>query len=404
MEEPKYTRRSVLAAGVVGGLALAGCGSSASSSSQTSGSQAAQTTGSTGGALPAALAPLKAQLDAALAVPQFVPPGPAFDISKAKGKSLRYIAITLGVPVLQQNWAGVKEAAKVAGLDATSFDGQGSTSLCATGIESAINDGIDVILLDAIPPNTIVAPVQKALQKGMKVIFVDALDPATEKQWYPAGAPPVTGSGTVSFDFVTAAQLEADWVLVDSQGKNINCVTFGVPGDPASQTMVAVIAQRFKQYAQGPYKLSHQWAISPDWATKEPVETRTVVQADSSINYIIPVVDAQSLYIVPALQQIGRTDIKLVAFNGTPAVMEYVQRHDLVRMDIATPFVWEGYQDVDQALRALTGNPPAPKNTPPLRAFTWDNIGTIDPSGNNADWFSTDTTATPGFKKLWGLA
>lgn len=403
MEEATYSRRTVLAAGLAGGLALAGCGS-ASTSQTSSSAGATKSSGSAGGQLPAALAPLKAELDAALAVPQFVPPGPAFDISKAKGKSLRYIAITLGVPVLQQNWAGVQQAAKAAGLDATSFDGKGSTSLCATGIEAAINDGIDCILLDAIPPNTITAPVQKALKKGMNVIFVDALDPASEHKWYPAGAPPDTGSGTVSFDFVKAAQLEADWVLVDSHGKDINCVTFGVPGDPASQTMVAVIADRFKQYAQGPYKLSHQWAISPDWATREPVQTRSVMNSDKSINYIIPVVDAQSLYIVPALQEIGRTDVKLVAFNGTPAVMEYVKKHDLVRMDIATGFVWEGYQDVDQALRALTGNPPAPKNTPPLRAFTWDNIGTIDPAGNNADWFSTNNTAIPGFMKLWGLA
>jgi ribose transport system substrate-binding protein len=402
MEEPQYTRRSVLAASVAGGLALAGCGSTGPT--RTSRSAAARTSGSAAGQLPPALAPLKAELDAALAVPQFVAPGPPFDITKAKGKSLRYIAITLGVPVLQQNWAGVQQAAKAAGLDVTSFDGKGSTSLCATGIQAAINDGIDCILLDAIPPNTITAPVKQALQKGMKVIFVDALDPASEHMWYPKGAPPATGSGTVSFDFVKAAQLEADWVLVDSGGKNINCVTFGVPGDPASETMVAVIAARFKQYAQGPYKLTQQWAISPDWATREPVQTRTVMGADSSINYIIPVVDAQSLYIVPALQQIGRTDVKLVAFNGTPAVMEYVQRHELVRMDIATGFTWEGWQDVDQALRALTGNPPAPKNTPPLRAFTSENIGTVVPSGNNADWFATDKTAIPGFKKLWGLS
>jgi ribose transport system substrate-binding protein len=403
MDASSYTRRSLLAAGAAGGLVLAGCGSSKDDSSSASGG-AATASPSDSASLPAALKPLKAELDSALGVPKFVPPGPAFDISSAKGKSLRYIAITLGVPVLQQNWAGVQQAAKAAGLDATSFDGKGSTSLSATGIESAINDGIDVILLDAIPPNTIAAPVQKALKKGIKVIFVDALDPASERKWYPAGAPPDTGSGTVSFDFVKAAQLEADWVLVDSGGKNINCVTFGVPGDPASQTMVAVIADRFKQYAQGPYKLKHQWAISPDWATREPIQTRSVMNADKAINYIIPVVDAQSLYIVPALQQIGREDVKLVAFNGTPAVMQYVQRKQLVRMDIATGFTWEGWQDVDQALRALTGNPPAPRNTPPLRAFTWDNIASIDPKGDNADWFNSDSTAIPGFKSLWGLS
>ena len=395
----KVTRRSLLVKGAagVGGLSSLALGSNnvARAAVRYSRARAA--------AQPAAYAGLKAKLAAAQALPKFVPPGPPIDIRAARGKTLSYIAITLDIPVLQQNWAGVQQGAKAAGLVATSYNGKGSTSLCATGITQAINQKIDCILIDAVPPNTIAQQVHAARQAGIKVIFLDTLDPAAEKKWYPAGAPPNTGSGTVSFDFVGAAELEAAWVLVDSGGKNINCVTFGVPGDPASETMVNVIAAYFKEYAQGPYKLSHQWVLSPDWATREPVLTRTIMTADPTINYIIPVVDAQCLYIVPTLQQLGKTNVKLVAFNGTPAVEAYVKNHQLVRMDVAVGFVWEGWQDVDQALRALLGKPPAPASKPPNRAFTWNNIHTINPNGNNADWFATGKTAIPGFKKLWGI-
>jgi ribose transport system substrate-binding protein len=327
-----------------------------------------------------------------------VPPGPAFDASKAKGKTIFYLAITMNIPIVQTLWSGVQEAAKTAGLKAMNFDGKGQTALYVSGMQQAISRKVDLILVESIPSATLAAPIAQAQKAGIKVVIIN------ERNVQNGGPQIKSVDGAVTFDYVGAARLEADWVLEDSKGKNINCVTFAFPGYPAHDDMCNAIKAQFEKYAVGGYKLQNEKVLAADWATRLPVLTRSLMTGDPTINYMIPVVDAQSLYIAPTLHQIGKSNqVKISTFNGTPAVEELVKKGDVVGCDIGSGFVWEAWADVDQALRVLCGVEPAKNETPPLRVFDSSNINSINLKAKEETWYNT-AAAKAGYKKLWGLA
>ena len=333
------------------------------------------------------------------AVPKFTAPGPAFDASSAQGKKVMFLSVLLTVPAQQFEWQGTKAAADAAGVTALKYDAEGTTAGAVQGIEQAIAQDVDALIIDAVPSGTIAAPIKKAQDAGIKVIV-------TQERNEQTGGPEIdTGNGTVAFPFVDAAKLEADWVLADSGGEDLNVVTFSVPGDPAHGDMVDTINSELEKYAQGDVKIQNEHVLGPDWATRLPVLTRSLMTKDPTINYMIPVVDGQALYIVPALRQIGKQDqVKIVGFNGTPAVMDMLKNGDVVGADIGASFVWQGWANMDQALRALTGQEPAKNAGAPLRLFDSATIDSIDTKAaqQGAEWYDTDA-ATEQYNKLWGL-
>jgi ribose transport system substrate-binding protein len=386
------TRREALAGGAagLGALILAGCGSTSSSTSSSAASSSATS----------ALAPVMANLANARGVPAFTPPGPAFDASSAKGKTVFFLSVLLTVPAQQYEWVGTQAAAAAAGVNAIKYDAQGTTPGAVQGIQQAISQKVDCLIIDAVTSATVASPIHQALNAGVKVIVTQERNVAT-------GGPQVkTGYGTAAFNFIGAAKLEADWVLADSGGKNIDVVTFSVPGNPSHEDMVNTINAELKKYAQGGVKIKNERVLPADWSTRLPTLTRSLMTSDPSINYMIPVVDGQSLYMVPALHEIGKQDqVKITGFNGTPAVMDLLKKGDVVGADIGSSFLWQGWANMDQALRALTGHPPATNEGAPLRLFDKTNIGAIDVNAPQigAEWYDT-TAATAAFRKLWGLS
>jgi ribose transport system substrate-binding protein len=405
---PRALRRrgaGALIAAALGVGLLVGCGSSSDNSDTSSSSTpaAASTTASDSTASTtssdAALQPVLDNLAAAQAVPKFTPPGPAFDASPAKGKKVFFLSVLLTVPAQQYEWQGTQAAAEAAGLTAVSYDAKGTTDGAVQGIQQAIAQKADALIIDAVPSATIAAQIKKAQDAGIEVIITQERNEAT-------GGPKIdTGNGTVAFDFIGAAKLEADWVLADSGGKDLNVVTFSVPGDPAHGDMVDTINAELKKYAQGDVKITNERVLGADWATRLPTLVRSLLTKDPSINYMIPVVDGQALYIVPALHQIGNKDVKIAGFNGTPAVMSMIQKGEVEGADIGSSFVWQGWANMDQALRALTGQAPAKNEGAALRLFDESNIADINVKApeQGAEWYDTDA-AIAGYKQLWGVS
>lgn len=385
------TRRQALAGGALGlsAVVLGGYGSSRANAAMNAADRTKD-----------ALAPVLASLEAARAIPSFRAPGPAFDASSAKGKTVFFLSVLLTVPAQQDEWLGTKAAAAAAGVKAISYDGKGTTAGAVQGIQQAIAQKADVLIIDAVPSATVAAPIHAALKAGVKVIVTQERNVAT-------GGPKIkTGYGTVAFDFIGAAQLEADWVLAHSGGKNINAVTFAVPGNPSHEDMVNTINKALHKSAKGGVQIKNEWVLAADWPTRLATLTQSLMTSDPTINYMIPVVDGQALYIVPALNEIGKQDqVKITGFNGTPAVMSLLKKGEVVGADIGSSFIWEGWANMDQALRALTGHAPAADDGAALRLFDKTNIGKINVNApqQGAEWYDT-ATAINGYKKLWGLA
>jgi ribose transport system substrate-binding protein len=391
---PALTRRALLrnggrftlgaAAAVALGGAAAGCSSGTGAASSAKGANAK------------AVDAAKSAVQAARAIPAFTPPGAAIDISSARGKRVFYLPLLMGVPIVQTWWQGVQDAAKAAGLTAQNYDPQGQANLIVAGMDQAIHSGVDVIIIDSIASETISAQIQQAISKGIKVIV------ANERNESAGGPADKSVNAGVSLDYIGAAKLEADWVIADSGG-SASVAVFILPNSPAHLDMVNAIRAQFASVGSSMNVVSVQQVAASDWPTRLPTLTGALLSRYPSLGYIIPVVDAMALNIVPTLRQRGKVGkVKISTYNGTSGVEELVKSGQ-VGTDIAGANIQESWAYIDQALRLLTGHPPV-NQIIPNRLFDKTNIGSINiTEPNQLHWFNI-TQAINGYKKLWGLA
>ena len=389
------TRRQFLGSGLAAttGMALSGglLAACAEEDATTSADEAAVGTLDVGA--------IEAKLAAARAVPEFVPPGPAFDASSAAGKSMFYLAITFNVEIVQNLYRGVQEAAAAAGCTTDVFDAKGQPPLYVQGFEQAINRGFDCILLESIQTSLVAEPMRRAQAAGIPVININEVAEEGPNIPWP--------DGLTAFDYVGGALLDADWILADSSGKDINVVIFHA-GGPRHQQMADAQRQRIESMCIGGCKVTEEIVRFADFATRLPSLAQTAVNRDPSVNYMIPVIDGMTLNIIPGLEAAGAQErVKIATYNGTPSVLQLMKDNHVVYADPGGPHVWEGWVDVDQALRVLTGNDPVPSTTeeskPPNRLFDRTNIDELDLSGPEEVWYNT-AAAKEGFKQLWGIA
>ena len=116
------------------------------------------------------LAEAKAEVEAAMQKPQFVPPGEAFDISKLKGKHVWIITSTMAVPFVATIAHGVEAAAKVAGIETTLFDGKGDVSQWNRGMAQAVAQHADGIVTVGASPELMKGPMADALKANIPVV------------------------------------------------------------------------------------------------------------------------------------------------------------------------------------------------------------------------------------------
>jgi ribose transport system substrate-binding protein len=377
-----------LAIGAAATVALGGAAASCSSSS--SGSSLAGTVSK------GAVRKAQSAVQAARSIPAFVPPGPSINISSARGKRVFYLPLLMGVPIVQTWWQGVQDASQAAGLKAQNYDPQAEANLIVAGMEQAINSDVDVIIIDSIASESISAQIKQAVGKGIKVIV------ANERNDSAGGPADKAVNAGVSLDYIGAATLEADWVVADSGGR-ASVAVFILPDSPAHLDMVNAIRTQFALVGSGMKLVSVQQVAASDWPTRLPTLTGALLSRYPDLGYIIPVVDAMALNIVPTLRQRGKVGkVKISTYNGTSGVEQLVKSGE-VGTDIAGANIQESWAYIDQALRLLTGNPPV-HEVIPNRLFDKTNIGTIDITEvNQLHWFNI-TQAINGYKKAWGIS
>ena len=189
---------------------------------------------------------------------------------------------------------------------------------------------------------------------------------------------------------------------MDSKGANINVVVLRAP-HPTHIAMSAKIKERFEKYVPGKYKMTEQIIEFGDWETRTPVITRTLMTGDPTINYMIPVVDGQSLFITPALKQAGYANkVKISTFNATGAILDLIKNKDVVWADNGQDTTFAAWSYIDQALRALTNQPAVDEYHTPNRMLDRTNIGTV--STGDPSTFFDDAGTKAAYKKLWGVA
>lgn len=345
---------------------------------------------------------VKAEIDKAKALPTFTAPGPAFDASKAKGKTIVNVSLNSTVPFNQIVDASMEEAGKAAGVKVVQFTNQGQVSQWIQGVQSGIAQKADAIVLEGSPDPKLLGPqLAAAKAAGIPVISTHLYDESyveTAKKEQPNIA------AFVDAHHYRAGTLMADYAIANSGGRvNAYFVTSNEV-QPA-----AGIASAFKDELakRCPDTCKAEVVNIPisDWATKVPTQVQTALLKDPSINYVVPVFDGMTPFLTTGITQAGKNgSVKIVAYNGTASVLKMIQDKNLVVAEVGEPLEWLGWANMDQVLRVLSGVEPLASQKTPLRVFDSSNVDETGTPANQKDGYGDPGQFKDGYLALWGLA
>lgn len=371
----------------------AGCGSSSDDS--TSSTSATSGGGSSAGSDGVAEAK---KIVAKLSQPvQWESPGPAFDASKAKGKTVWFVPIDLSIPFIQGIVKGMKDGLGTVGANEISCDPKGSAAVEADCIDRAVGQHADAISNSGIESARVAPQYKAAAAAGIPVFPGHTQDPGPVNTNEP-NPPVVATAGQCNSCAGTAM---ADFVVADSDGKAH--VTFlGASDSAISKPIEDAFKKEMDRLCPDCEYASKDVPIA-QWASSLPTLVPSLLANDPSIDYLVPVFDGMVVPMVPGVHRANAQDkVKIVSFNGSPPVMDLLQKGDVVAADFGGAIVWQGWGFADQAMRIMTGVKPVLDIKVPERMFTRDNIDEIDLKKPESSWYG-DVDFEAKYKEMWGV-
>ena len=345
-------------------------------------------------------APASADIDAAKALiakhsqlPEFTAPGPAFDARTCMAdKKMFVVPLTNANPFNAAISQGFVDAAGLVGFELRDWETQMDPAGWIQGINTAVAEGFDLIdLQGGLPPEFLVPQITEAQGAGVKVTATHNWDASTQPT-------PEFMDGAANTDYVTIGKIIAAWTIVQTGGK-VNALVLG----PDEITPTAPLRDSILNYLKDncpDCKTTYVNVPVNDWATKGQPAVQNALLADPSINYVLPVYDSMSGFIVPAIQ-ISGSSAKIVSYNGTPFVLDMMRDGDIVEMNVGESLGWVGMAGTDANMRLLCGLDPVGTLNTPAYIFTDDNVSTAGTPATFNDGYGDVHIA--GFKKLWGL-
>lgn len=384
-----YRASGLTAIAAISALGLVGCSEGTGPASSDSGGAAVDTSA------------VKAEIDKAKALPTFEAPGPAFDASKAKGKTVVNVSLNSTVPFNQIVDAAMEEAGKAAGVKVVQFTNQGQVSQWIQGVQSGIAQKADAIVLEGSPDPKLLGPqIAAAKAAGIPVISTHLYD---ESYVDTALKEQPNISAFVDAHHYRAGTLMADYAIQNSGG-HVNA--YFVTSNEVQPS--AGIASAFKDELakRCPDTCKAEIVNIPisDWATKVPTQVQTALLKDPKINYVVPVYDGMTSFLATGITQAGKTgSVKIVAYNGTASVLKMIQDKNLVVAEVGEPLQWLGWANMDQVMRVLSGVAPVKSEKTPLRVFDSTNVDETGKPANQKDGYGDPGQFKNGYLALWGL-
>jgi ribose transport system substrate-binding protein len=357
-------------------LVLAGCGGSGGSSPSTSASSAH-------------IGYARAQIAKASAVATFKAPVAGFNASSARGKTVFVIPYTSAVPFLNAINDSLVAVGKQYGVKVTIYRNQGRSSEWVQAMNQAIAQKASAIILGA-PPEQLGPQLKQARTAGIPVDVLHLYDRVMPV--------PRDVTSTVFAPFTQAARLMADWVITDTNGK-ADAVIITDSSVPPSKYIVSAMQAEFRAHCPS-CKTTVVDVPAADWATKMQSATQSALLANPGVNYVLPIYDSASQFVIPGIRVAGRSGkVKIATYNGTPFVLENIRTKNTVAMDVGESQAWIAHANMDQVLRMITGHKPLPDAQTPIRVFNQSNIADAGnpPDPNRA--FGNSYVA--GYRTVW---
>jgi ribose transport system substrate-binding protein len=336
------------------------------------------------------LAAARAQLAKYTGIPKFKAPGPAFNAKKImQGKHIVAIPVISANPFTTFFEAAQAKIAKEIGFKYTRWENKGTVAEWAKGIDYAISQKASLIALDGASQPRLLGPqIAKARKAGIIVIDTHETDTTQGKSPYV--------NFTIPAPYTESGELMADHAIVDTKGK-ANALIITSSDVIGSPPFVRSIQNTFKKNCPACKSTVVNVTVA-DWSTKLGPTVIGAIQKNPNLNYIIPIYDPETQFVVPALRQAGKLGkIKIATYAGTPFVLEDIAK-GWAQMDVAENLDWVGYAMLDDEMRLIAGMKPVFPEYIALRVITKANVGN---GKDNLKLYGTDVGK--GWRKLWGL-
>jgi len=325
------------------------------------------------------------------------PAGQPFEASKAKGKSMFYISVSLSIPFEQYMLQGMKEGAAIVGATAVGFDAKSSVAEATRGVGEAIQAKAGVIFIDGFPPTLLAPAIAQAKAAGIPVLTANSQEAGPLLPGYPDG---VVGSATHSF--ATPGKIEADWIVADSKG-NANIIYLRSADVPViTDSEKDAFVNELNRLCSS-CKVQVVDVPTSQWSQLTP-KTASMIRANPNVNYFVPDFDGEVIFMVPGVTSANaQSKVKIVSFNATPSVMQNLKQHYVVAAETGGPNLLQGWAFADEGLRVLAGQQPLNDLNIPTRLFDATNIESIDLSLQESEWYGVGDYRAK-FKRQWGVS
>ncbi|MBO1900552.1 sugar ABC transporter substrate-binding protein [Leucobacter weissii] len=310
------------------------------------------------------LAQVQPAVDEGLQPSALVAPESPLDLDSLAGSSIWHLTNSHN-QFSTEMAAGVEEAGEAAGVDVTVFDGQNSTSRYSEGINQAIAQGADGIILMAIQPSVVAEDLKAAEAAGIRVLSTLNGDP---------DEPVEAGTfGNLTADYTADGELMAKWVLADSGCTANSVVIQSSPvhvWDLATKGFEAA-TEEFCAEACGVEVIDLDPAnIANDLGN----QLQTKLQTNPDIDYVVPVWDSAIPLVSPVVATAGRP-ITVFAHDGITESLQLISEGTDQQGTLAmAPSGWIGWAAFDEVARAILGEP-SPGYVIPTRLVTRENVG-----------------------------
>jgi ribose transport system substrate-binding protein len=208
------------------------------------------------------------------------------------------------------------------------------------------------------------------------------------------------GAACVPGPFEQGGRLEADWVILATKGRANALV---ITSNDARSTIPLLKGLR-EEFRRSCPACTVRYVDVPiaQWATRIGTEVESALLRDPEIDYVVPVYDSMSRYVVPALRARGALGrVGIATFNGTPFVLKLLQDGEGVAMDAGENLAWLGWAAMDQAFRVVAGEEPVASEHTPIRIFDRTNVAEAGrPPRVDAGY---GKAYVAGYKRLWGV-
>jgi ribose transport system substrate-binding protein len=271
-------------------------------------------------------------------------PTAALDLDALADKNIWYITL-LTNQYTTDLYSGFEAAADAAGINPVFFDGQSNISRVVQGIEQAVAQDADGIVMVAIDPSSVTAALEQTTAAGIPVLnFMtdDVTGPVHEGTF-----------GNLTADMISDGENQAWWALADS----------GCDADVV--LMESSVLKNFSAVVDGAESVITENCADctierldidlANVATDVPAQVQSALQRQPGTGYILSAWDSSVPFIAPVLATTGST-AKVGAHDGIAASLEMIRDSNGQDMTMAmTPTPHQGWLAVDEVARAILG-------------------------------------------------